>query len=183
MYSTNQMRILGLLFTHPGEEFYLNQIGDIIGKKPGFFQRGINTLEKEGVLVSRRQGNQRVFSINVKYPLIEEIRSIIQKTVGVEALLRDFAYEVDGIRIALIYGSYAKESLRPGSDIDLLLVGSEKSIEDDIINRLDSIERKIQREVNYTLYSIDEFNTRRNTHEPFLDEIMTVPFILLKGTV
>jgi len=181
MYTKTQLQILAIFFAHPGEEFYLSQLGELLGKKPGCFQRGINSLEQEGLLVSKKQGSQRFFAIHEKYALLDEIRSIIKKTAGVEALLRNFVNICEGIKTALIFGSYARDSLRPGSDIDLLLVVSDKNIEDDVISGLAGIERQIQREVNYTLYSISEFNERRNAREPFLEEILSGPVIPLKG--
>lgn len=98
MYSRNQMLVLALFFAHPGEEFYLSQIGEILGKQPGYFQRGINALENEGILRSRKRGNQRVFAVDENYPLINEIRSIVNKRVGVVGTLRDVAATVPGDR-------------------------------------------------------------------------------------
>ena len=98
-------------------------------------------------------------------------------------MLRDFAASFAGICIALIYGSYAKDSLRPGSDIDMLLVVTMEDIQDDIIGRLQAIEREIQREVNYTLYTQQEYKSKRDANDPFLDEILGGKFILLKGNV
>ena len=181
MYSKNQMLVLALFFAHPGEEFYLSQIGEILGKRPGYFQRGINALESEGILQSRKRGNQRVFAVDENYPLLSEVRSIVGKTIGVEGTLRDFAATVQGIDIALIYGSYAKNALKPNSDIDLLLVASEEDIEEAVITRLTEIEKKIQREVNYTMYSADEFSAMRSAHDPFIEEVLGGPFILLRG--
>ena len=181
MYSQNQMRILAILFAHPGEEFYLSEIGGILDKSPGLFQRGINALVNEGVLISRKRGNQRMFTVNEEYPLLSEIRSIVNKTIGVEALLRDFSKSISGIIIALLYGSYTKNMLRPDSDIDLLLVLSEKGIEDEIISRLSKIEQQIRREVNYTAYLKEEFENKLCASDPFLCEILKGKHILLKG--
>ena len=181
MYSKNQMLILGLFFAHPGEELYLSQIGDSLGKHPGVFQRGINALEKTGVLVSRKRGNQRIFSVNEKYPLLEELRSIVGKTAGVERMLSDIAASLCDIHIALIYGSYASNTMRPDSDIDLLLVVTDPGIEDAVVDRLSAIERTVSREINYTMYTVQEFNNKRSAHDPFLSEILNRSNILLKG--
>lgn len=172
---------MGLLFAHPSEEFYLSQIGEILGKPPGYFQRGINALEREGMLCSTRRGNQRVFALNKSYPLLNEIRSIVGKTVGVEGMLRDLVDSLPEMPCALIYGSYAKDTLRPGSDIDVLLVVTKRNIEDEVIGRLSAIEQRIQREVNYTMYTVGEFRRKRAAKDPFLDEILNGEFILLKG--
>jgi len=107
MYSKNQLQILSLLFAHPDEERSMSEIGEILRKKPGVFQRGINALENEGILISRKRGNQRIFRVHSGYPLLNEIRSIVNKTAGVEKLLKDFVHSHDEIHIAFIFGSYA----------------------------------------------------------------------------
>jgi predicted nucleotidyltransferase len=183
LFSQHQLEILALLFTHPDEEYYLSEIGGILGKRPGIFQRGINALEKEGILQSRKRGNQRLFAINKEYVLLEEIQGIVKKTSGVEAILRNFAGSFPQIQIALIYGSYAKDKLRVDSDIDLLLVVSALSIEDAVLKKLSLIERKVQREINYKIYVSKEFKRKTSSQDPFLEEILSDKYILLKGKV
>ena len=52
-----------------------------------------------------------------------ELKNIVFKTVGVEGLLKQLLKEVKGIKVALIYGSFAKNTEHAASDIDLLLTG------------------------------------------------------------
>jgi predicted nucleotidyltransferase len=183
LFSQNQMEILALLYAHPGEEFYLSQIGQSINKKPGVFQRGINALVKNGILKSRPRGNQRLFTVNNEYPFLNEIRSIVTKSTGIEGLLRDFVNNQKPIKTAVIFGSFAKNHLGPHSDIDLLLVTKDKKIEDSLILGLHVIENKIQREINYKIYLSREFNDKIAAHDEFLQEILNDKYILLKGTV
>lgn len=181
--STDKMQLLAIFFAHPGEEFYLSQLGEIIGKKPGVFQRSINALEKEGILISHKRGNQRLFSINQNCPIINEIHGIVNKTVGIEGILRDLLQHKSEITIALIYGSYAKNTLTPQSDVDLLLVTTTSDIEDALIQILSSIEQKLQREINYKIYIQKEFRKKRADKNAFLEEILNDKYILLKGSL
>jgi len=50
--SSNQYSLLAILGENPRREYHLHEMGRIIGKKPGVFQRGINSLEKEGLIIS-----------------------------------------------------------------------------------------------------------------------------------
>jgi len=115
MFTSNQLQILAALITQPETEFFMSELGEMLGKLPGVFQRGINALERQGYVTSRKRGNQRLFKINDHHPLFAEVKGIVQKTSGVEGLLRTL---VDGIRdvsVALIYGSYARDRMRPDS--------------------------------------------------------------------
>jgi|GEM_PF-263322 len=75
----NKIRLLKLFYSHPGEAFYMHQIGRMLGKKPGVFQRTINGLEKQGVLVSEYKANARFFRVNTKSPVYAELRELVMK--------------------------------------------------------------------------------------------------------
>lgn len=75
----NKIRLLKLFYSHPGEAFYMQEIGRMLGKKPGVFQRTINGLEKEGVLVSEYKANARFFKANTKSPIYAQLRELVMK--------------------------------------------------------------------------------------------------------
>jgi len=183
MFTDNQLQVLTVLISQPEKEYYMSELGEALGKHPGVFQRGINSLERQGYVASRKRGNQRLFKINVEYPLFSELKNIVQKTSGVEALLRTLVSRISEITIALIYGSYPKNRIRSDSDIDLLIVSEGNKSEDLLLKRLSSVERKIQREINYKFYLANEFRKQLRSHDPFLEEVLGDKYILLKGTV
>jgi DNA-binding transcriptional ArsR family regulator len=182
MLTKNQLKILALLVSQPEREYYLSEIGEILGKKPGVFQRGINSLEEQGIIVSRRRSNLRLFKINQDYPLFQELKKIIEKTVGVEGLLRELVNGLEEIEIAFIYGSYAKSIMRVDSDIDLAIVGK-SSAEAKLLKEIRTIEKNLDRDINYRLYTKKEFLEKRESHDAFLEEILSDKCVLLKGDV
>jgi predicted nucleotidyltransferase len=177
----NQSQILALLFCHPDEEMYMSEIGEAIGKCPGVFQKGINALEGKGIITSRKRGNQRLFRLNEKYPLLNEIKSIVYVTAGVEAELRAIVESMHNISVALIYGSYASGVMRPDSDIDVLIVGADNSIEDKLMKRFSGVEKRLRREINYTFYLPPEFKKKLKENDPFIENIRRNKHIVLKG--
>ena len=180
MFTENQMQILAVLINNPDKEYYLSELGQILGKAPGVFQRGINSLEEQKIIVSHKRGNQRLFNINTEHPFFNETKGIVQKTYGVEGLLKDVVKKIKGISIALIYGSYAKGKMRPDSDIDILIVGSRKA-DDIFLDKIAKLEKKLQREINYKIYTDKEFLEKRKSVHPFVKEILSDKYILLKG--
>lgn len=181
--SPNQDSILAILGENPRREYHLHELGRIIGKKPGVFQRGINSLEKEGLIISRKQGNLRLFRINENHPLHKEMMALVRKTCGIGALLRSAVMNIPGIRFALIYGSYAKNKMRADSDVDLLIVADDPKTEDILVEALDGIEKALQREVNYRIYDMEDFKDKRQSGDPFLQEVLSGEQIALKGSL
>lgn len=181
LFTKYQNQILAVLINQSATEHYLSELGRILGKHPGVFLKGINSLEKQSFILSRKKGNQRLFKINRDHPLFEEIKSIVQKTEGVEGLARELVAGIKGIRVALIYGTYAKGALRFDSDIDLLVVADSDKAEDILLEEIRSAEQKLQREINYKIYSAKEFAKKRREKDPFITEILSEPYVLIKG--
>jgi predicted nucleotidyltransferase len=181
MLTNKQIQILAIFTENPAKEFYLSEIGRIIGKQPGVFQKSINALVKESWLISSRRGNQRVFKVNASHPLFNEVKALIRKTNGAEAVLRKLMAGIKDVSVALVYGSYAKDRLRADSDIDLLVVAQNPDAEDILVKELPGAEKAIQREVNYKFYAVKDFDKRRKAKDPFLSEILSDKYILLKG--
>lgn len=46
----NQLLLMGLFYTHPEKSYYMQEVGRTLGKRPGVFQRTLNTLTQEGIL-------------------------------------------------------------------------------------------------------------------------------------
>ncbi len=179
LLTENMAELLRLFFSNPDRSFYMQEAGRILGKKPGTFQRTINKLVAEGILESEYKGNARFFRVNKKYPLYKEFESIIFKTVGVKGELKSAVDNVKGVELAFIYGSYAKAKEGTLSDIDLLIIGNPD--EDELIKRLDAIEKKLQREINYKIYSLKTVKKDIRDNEPFIINILTDRKIMLKG--
>ncbi len=183
MFTTNQLQILAVLINQPDKEYYLSELGDILSKHPGVFQRGINSLERQGVIESYKRGNQRFFQINKSYVFYDEIKNIVQKTQGIEGLLKKLVNNIDSIDMAFIYGTYAKDKMRIDSDIDILIRTKSFDIEDYFLEGITKIEQKVQREINYKIYLKEEFNKKKKMKDAFLEEVLSDKYILLKGKI
>ena len=119
----NRAELLKLFFTNSDQAFYMQEIGRILGKKPGTFQRTLNNLVSEGTLESEYRANARYFKVNKGYPLLEELKSIVFKTVGVSGSLKDLLKRVGNVEFAFVYGSFAKAKEDCMFDIDLVVIG------------------------------------------------------------
>jgi predicted nucleotidyltransferase len=177
--SKNKADLLGLFFTNPERSFYIQEIGRILGKKPGTFQRTLNNLISEGILASEYRGNLRFVRVNKNYPVYNELKNIIFKTVGVKGSIEKVLKEIGDIRIAIIYGSYAKSKENILSDVDLLIVGDPD--EGNLIRKLDGLEEKLKRQINYKLYNFGDFKKEVKEEEPFILSILKDKKIMLMG--
>ena len=161
--------LFGYYFTNPKAEHYLRELAELLGLDAANLSRELAGLMRQGLFLSRSRGRQKYFQLNRSHPLYDEFRRIVFKTIGVEGQLRDALRAVSGIREAYLYGSFAQDEQDTQSDIDVLIVGTpEAEALEDAIRKL---ERRLSREINYTLMSPVEFRTRRGKKDPFLEDI------------
>ena len=72
-----------------------------------------------------------------------------------------------GISVALIYGSYAKEREKKTSDIDLIAVG--KFPRNKFTREIRTLELKLGREINFTVYTQEEFENGKEKGRRFFE--------------
>lgn len=172
--------LLSLYFTNSEREYYLRELERLLGFSVANIRRELLKLEKTGFFKSRKEGNLLYYSLNKNYPLYDEFKNIVFKTIGVEGALREIMNTTKGIEVALIYGSFAAGKETETSDIDLLIIGEPD--EEKLMTNIDKLEEKLKREINYTIYSRIEYNNRKKKKDTFVQNILTRPKILLKGT-
>ena len=105
LLTKSKAELLKLFLTNPDRTFYMQEIGRILGRKPGSFQRALNNMVSEGILTSEYRAKARFFKANKKYPIYKELKSIVFKTVGVQGSIRDVLEEIGNIKFAFIYGA------------------------------------------------------------------------------
>ena len=175
--SKTRSAIFRLYFTNPDAEYYLRELERVLSIPVSMIRKELMHLEEAGIFISRKRGNLTLFSLNKSYPLFDELKSIVLKTVGAAGLLKEALGKIKGIDLAFIYGSFARSQEHAGSDIDVLVVG--KPDEDVLLEKIDSAEKLLKREINYTVLSRQEFMQKKQ--DAFIKELLANPRIFLVG--
>ena len=163
-------KILGWLFTHPEESFFVRQIATILQEDPTNLSREMSKLENLGILTSKKIGNTKHFQANPHCAFFRELKGLVLKTAGVAGQIKVALERLTGVQFAFIYGSYAKGEEKAHSDVDLMIIG------DVDVNQLDplasSLEKRLGREVNYLLFSQVEFQAKKRAKDGFLMDVL-----------
>lgn len=176
-----RQKTLSYYFTNPTKRLYLRQAASILKEDPGNLSKEFSRLEKEGVFIAERLGNQKYFYLNERYPLYGELKSILFKTIGVEGQLKEIIEKIKGVRLAFIYGSYAANKENASSDVDLLIVGEPD--EDIVLKEIESAEQALGREINYNIYPVKELKEKLKRKDNFITNLFKRPKIMLKGEI
>lgn len=89
----------------------------------------LEDLEKQGILKSRKQGNIKLFSLNLDNKGIKDILITVERMEKINFLKKhkklNEIFDNDS-RIVGIFGSYAKKIQTKESDIDIFVIGKKK---------------------------------------------------------
>lgn len=168
-----------IYFTNPEQEYYLRELERMLGMPVSMIQRELRSLEKAGIFAFRKKGNLKYYYLNKNYPLFDEFKSIISKTIGVRGLITEILKKFKGLKVAFLYGSFAKNEEKAESDVDLFLVGDVD--ERQLVAEIARLEKKLKREINYTIYSPGEFHKKKQRRDGFIMDVMENPKIFLIG--
>lgn len=141
-------------------------------------QRELRQLVDAGLVTRKTVGHQTFYTANRASPVFQEMRSLVAKTVGMhDVLLEALRPLEDKIGLAFVYGSTARSTEGPHSNVDLMIVGKVHFA--DVIEHLDQAEKTLNREVNPTVYSTREF--RDKMRENFLRTVLAEKKLFLIG--
>lgn len=177
--SEARRQILATFFARPGVVRHVRELARQLGWSPTVVGEELDRLERTGILTSERIGRARRYRVDERSPIAEEIRSLVQKTIGVEARIRKALTGLPGVEQAFLYGSYARGEDRPTSDLDLFVIGN---VDQELLSdRLTEIERDLDRDLNVTSYDRAELEHLRQGGDPFVASVFEGPRVPLIG--
>lgn len=176
--SETRILLLTQFLLNPDEEYYLRQISGKFGLSPRQVSLELQNLEKIDLITKRISGKQHYFTINKHHQLFEDLKNIFLKTVGLKDVIKKYLEEyLSEIEFAFIYGSMAKGNVVIKSDVDLMIIGnlSTRKISGSMIQA----GSELNREINFSIFPLDEFRNRIKNNDHFISTIIKEPKIFI----
>ncbi len=165
--SITRVEVLKLFLFNPDNSFYQRQISHLTNHPIRGVQREVEKLEKIGLIEKSIEGNRRYYRINKNCPIFEPLRLLFLKSEGAAEALKASLARGKNIKIAFIYGSYAKSRETRSSDIDLMVIGDISAKE--LSGVLSKPKRELGREINYVVFPEREYRAKIRSEDHFLD--------------
>jgi predicted nucleotidyltransferase len=182
LFSKVQQRVLALIFSHPERSFYTSEIVRNVGSGVGAVDRELSKLERSGLVTVERIGNQKHHRANQAAPIFEELRGLVEKTVGLaEPIKKSFEPYAHVIKSAFVYGSVAKGADTAHSDIDLVVIGDDLNYSD-LYTAAQSVESKLQRKVHSLFLSPEDWQRKTSDKGSVFNKISRSPKIFIIGS-
>jgi predicted nucleotidyltransferase len=177
--SKARVEIMKLFLFNPHDSYYQSQISSLTHQPIRAVQRELERLVSIGLIAKAMQGNRVYYKTNTKCSIFNELKSIFFKTVGIAEVLKARLEAKEDIKIAFIYGSYAKGQENLMSDIDLMVVGNVSSRR--LSSILAEVKRELGREINYAVFTEDEYRQKVRKKNHFISSVLDDKKIFIIG--
>ncbi|SMO96777.1 nucleotidyltransferase domain-containing protein [Gracilimonas mengyeensis] len=120
---SSQLRVKLLLkfFINPELKSYLRGLSGEFDVSSNAVRQELNKLEEAGIIAAEKEGNKKLFSVNQQYPLYNEVRNLLMKTVGIEQVVEKVINRLGKPKKVYLTGSLARG--KEGPTIDLYVIG------------------------------------------------------------
>ena len=168
------------LFGVEKQSLHLREIERRTGFAVGTVQQEIKKLLRLDIITRIKNGNRSYYKANTNHPLYPEIRNLVLKTNGLADLLKQALTAEPKIKIAFVFGSFARKEEKAASDIDLMVIGDIGLRK--LTGLLMDVSEKLGREINPYRLTESEFIKRKREKDHFLQEVLASPKIFITGT-
>lgn len=172
MLTKTQEQILVFLFNNPEERFSIRSIAKRLDKSYTLIYNNIADLYKKKIIKKQSIPPAQIVRLNEFAPIeffidieFKRKRDLLRKYPWIEIMLKDILTDTKNyFFILLVFGSYAKETKIPKSDIDLLIIVQDKKDIRKIENKFHGIYSKVKKGLNFV--DINSFKDMiKNTNE------------------
>lgn len=180
LFPAARQRALAVLLLQPAAGFHLRELARLTDNHPGTLARELDKLTQTGLLLRSERGNQVLYQAHTRHPLFDDLAALFRKTHGVVPALREALAPLDAeVRLALVFGSMARGTPLPSSDVDVLVLGSVGFAP--LVQALYPLHAALGREVNPVLYTPAEFADRARRSDAFVRDVLAKPKLFVKG--
>ncbi|MFC1533917.1 winged helix-turn-helix domain-containing protein [Thermodesulfobacteriota bacterium] len=151
--SKTRIRLIVRLFFNPEARSYLRELANEFNISTNSVREELDQLTKTKFLNSEKDGRQVYYMANREHPLFPELRSMVNKVMGLDQVIDGIVNRLGDLELAFLIDDYAE-----GKDtgiVDLLLVGN---IDEHHLNDLSrKTERYIKRKIRSLVLSREEY--------------------------
>jgi hypothetical protein len=144
--SKTRLRLLVRFFINVANQGYLRGLADEFNESTNAIRKELNNLTDAGYLHKITSGNKVQYQADPNHPLFLMLQRIIQKYIGLDAMVAMVLERMGVVEKIIVIGDYAK-GIDSGS-IEVVVVGEELNTE--YLEQLAiKIEQQIERKVNF----------------------------------
>ena len=175
--SKSRTEFLQEFIFNPETEYHTRELAKKTKFSPMQVSKELKNLESVGIIKRKERGNMIIYQLNDKCPFLPDLRNLFIKTDYLANFLKQKLK--NKTKISFIFGSFAKGNFNEESDIDLFIISEIK--EEQLIKIIKALEKRVNKEINYVLWSEREFLDKNKKGNHLLKTIKKENIIMIEG--
>lgn len=180
MISRVRVGILELFYTHASDMFYVREVTRKIREEINSVRRELERMASFGLLKSEKRGNRVYYFVNPDYYLYQELQAMVAKTTGLGGKIRKYRRKLGQIEFVMFSSRFVGGSRPLQGEVDILVIG------DIVLPELEQLiketESGLGREINYAVFSLEEFDFRKTRRDPFVMDVLYGGRVMIIGS-
>ncbi|MCB9800876.1 MAG: hypothetical protein H6773_01725 [Pseudomonadales bacterium] len=180
MISRVRAKMVQLFYSNPEEMYYVREITREIKEEINAVRRELDRMLGNGMLRSEERGNRLYYQLNKRYVYHQELQQMVVKSSGLGGKIRKFRRKLGQVSFVMFSGKFVQGIAPSQGEVDLLVVG------DIVLPELEQLikaeEKKIEREINYAVFSDEEFEFRKTRRDPFMMDVLYGTRVMVIGS-
>lgn len=174
-----RVKMLDLFFQQPDEMMYVREITRLINEEINAVRRELDRMLECGLIKSEQRGNRLYYTLNHRYLLYQELLQATSKSNGLGKKIRRLRRKLGTVEYVMFSGRYIR-GLKPIRDeVDILIIGEIVLPELEALIKED--QERLGRELNYAVFTLEEFEFRKARRDPFVMEILYGTRVMVIG--
>jgi predicted nucleotidyltransferase len=148
-----RVRVLRILSKHPGKGFSGREIARLCRLSPRSASQALKLFEEYGIVERTRVGGTDSWKINISNIIVGVVSEFLESIFGLEEkALKKLENEIvktlgrqREVKRIVLYGSVARGTERPGSDVDLFVLVENKKNKKKVIGLVNELSLRLAR--------------------------------------
>lgn len=170
MISRVRVKIIQLFFANNEELYYVREITRLIKEEINAVRRELDRMVGFGLLKSEQRGNRLYYYLNARYPFYQELAQMVAKSTGLGLQIRKYKRKLGTVVFVMFSSRFAGGLKERRGEVDVLVVGDVVLPELELLIKAE--QEKRGREINYTVFSQEEFDFRKTRRDPFIMDVL-----------
>ncbi len=180
MISKVRVKMVELFFRRPDDMFYVREITREIKEEINAVRRELDRMVGTSLLKSEERGNRLYYYLNKRYLFLQELQQMVVKSTGLGEKLRKLRRKLGDVAFVMFSGKFVRGIAPFQGEVDILIVG------DVVLPELEELikeeQKRIGREINYAVFSNEEFEFRKTRRDPFVMDVLYGTRVMVVGS-
>lgn len=157
----------------------MREIERLVKERINSVREALISLVSRGIVNQERRGRKILFQADQNSQYYDELLRIVAKNIGLGKRIIKEKMRLGKIKTAFLTSNFYTFADHNENEIDLFVVGAISLAE---LAKICAEEgEKLQREINYSVMTLEEYGFRRKNKDPFLSKILQKNRLILVG--